>query len=60
MWYLKTNVIGEAANLINHLAVTEENYYAPWRLLEGRYNNERGMVATEIQRLLVIPLQLAH
>lgn len=55
MWYLKTNVIGEAANLINHLAVTAENYSAAWQLLKDRYDNKRVMVATAVQRLLDQP-----
>ncbi|XP_075150571.1 uncharacterized protein LOC142224671 [Haematobia irritans] len=55
MWYLKNHVIGEAASLIAHLAITEDNYPTAWQLLEHRYNNKRVMAATAIQRLLDQP-----
>ncbi|XP_075150824.1 uncharacterized protein LOC142224932 [Haematobia irritans] len=55
MWYLKNHVMGEAASLIAHLAITEDNYPTAWQLLEHRYNNKRVMAATAIQRLLDQP-----
>ncbi|XP_075162829.1 uncharacterized protein LOC142235456 [Haematobia irritans] len=55
MWYLKNHVMGEAASLIAHLAITEDNYPTAWQLLEHRYNNKRVMAATAIQRMLDQP-----
>ncbi|XP_073841194.1 uncharacterized protein [Musca autumnalis] len=55
MWYLKTNLSGEADKLISHLALTEENYKTAWMLLQDRYNNKRILVATLVERIMNQP-----
>ncbi|XP_073841395.1 uncharacterized protein [Musca autumnalis] len=52
MWYLKTNLSGEADKLISHLALTEDNYKTAWMLLQERYNNKRILVSTLVERIL--------
>lgn len=55
MWYLKSNVSGEAAKLINHLSLSEENYKTAWTLLQERYANKRVIVATLVDKILNQP-----
>lgn len=55
MWYLKSNVAGEAGKLISHLSATADNYDTAWKMLQERYNNQRVLVATIIQQLLDQP-----
>lgn len=52
MWYLKTNLSGEAERLISQLTLTEENYVTAWKTLQDRYNNKRVLVATLIEKIL--------
>lgn len=52
MWYLKTNIIGEAEKLIRHIAATDDNYDTAWTMLQDRYNNIRLISSSIIQRLL--------
>lgn len=56
MWYLKSNLGGEAEKLISHLSATAENYVTAWNLLQERYNNKRVIVTTLIQQLLEQPI----
>jgi len=49
--YLKSCVKGEAANLIQSFAVTDENYREAWSLLVDRYDNKRESVQAIIKRL---------
>ncbi|XP_058988017.1 uncharacterized protein LOC131807010 [Musca domestica] len=55
MWYLKTNLSGEAGKLISHLSLTEDNYKTAWMLLQERYNNKRVLVSTLVERILSQP-----
>ena len=55
MWYLKANVLGEAANLISHLGLSDENYRTAWALLKERYNNRRIIIASLVEKLLNQP-----
>lgn len=50
--HLKTSVNGQAAQIIQHLMITEENYEPAWDLLEKRYNNKRRIVSTYLNTLL--------
>lgn len=50
--YLKSNLTGEAANLVQHLSITSENYEATWSLLKNRFNNSRILVSTQLEILL--------
>ncbi|XP_073844791.1 uncharacterized protein [Musca autumnalis] len=55
MWYLKTNLSGEADKLLSHLALTEENYKTAWMLLQDRYNNKRILVSTLVEKIINQP-----
>ncbi|XP_061399494.1 uncharacterized protein LOC133335208 [Musca vetustissima] len=55
MWYLKTNLSGEAGKLISHLSLKEDNYKTAWMLLQERYNNKRVLVSTLVERILSQP-----
>ncbi|XP_033245213.1 uncharacterized protein LOC117187188 [Drosophila miranda] len=55
MWYLKTNVTGEAENLIRHLSLTENNYTTAWNMLQERFSNKRVLSNALIQKLLDQP-----
>ncbi|XP_031342802.1 uncharacterized protein LOC116170471 [Photinus pyralis] len=52
MHYLKGHVDGEAARLIQHLMISEQNYVTAWKILQNRYNNKRLMVNTLLDRIL--------
>lgn len=55
MWYLKTNLTGEANQLISHFTLTEKNYNAAWNTLKERFNNKRIQVSTLIEKILNQP-----
>jgi len=52
MWFLKTNLTGEAERLIRHLALTDNNYNTAWNILKDRYNNKRVFASTIIQQII--------
>ncbi|XP_058987780.1 uncharacterized protein LOC131806914 isoform X1 [Musca domestica] len=52
LYYLKTNLKGEAFRLVQHLQVTEANYEAAWELLEKRYGNRRILFTKLVDRIL--------
>ncbi|XP_037910069.1 uncharacterized protein LOC119650916 [Hermetia illucens] len=56
MWYLKSNLKGEAERLIRHLPITDENYDLAWTTLTNRYSNQRLRVATLLDRLTQQPM----
>lgn len=53
--YLKSYLVGEAAKLIQHLQLSEENFDSAWTLLSDRYDNERLQVAGVLEKLLKQP-----
>lgn len=55
MQYLKLSIKGEATKPIKHLKSTEENYVTAWELIKTRYNNERRIVETYVQRIMEQP-----
>lgn len=55
MWYLKTNLSGEAEHLISQFTLSEENYQAAWKTIQERYNNKRILVANLVDKLLNQP-----
>ncbi|XP_037928768.1 uncharacterized protein LOC119663185 [Teleopsis dalmanni] len=52
MFYLKSNLDGEAARLIAHLTVSEDNFSSAWSLLCQRYDNKRLLVNAFIAKLI--------
>lgn len=59
MWYLKTHLTGEAANLIKHFTATGENFEAAWATVQDRYNNKRLLVNKLVQELVDAPKKTA-
>lgn len=55
IWYLKTHLMGEAANLIKHFAATGENFDAAWAIVADRYNNKRLLVNKLVQEMIAAP-----
>lgn len=51
-YYLKSHVVGEANQLINHYTITDDNYDAAWQTLCNRYDNNRILINSEIKTLL--------
>ncbi|XP_055836795.1 uncharacterized protein LOC129905347 [Episyrphus balteatus] len=52
MFYLKTNLTGEAERVIRHVGPSDDNYMSAWKLLQERYNNPRLQVSALLNRLL--------
>ncbi|XP_055371970.1 uncharacterized protein LOC129605959 [Condylostylus longicornis] len=55
MYYLKTNLSGEAERLIRHLTITESNYDLAWKILSNRYDNKRLLSSNILDRLINQP-----
>lgn len=51
MQYLKTNVRGDAAKLINKLEIIGSNFESAWELLQDRYNNKRAIMNMHLDTL---------
>lgn len=49
--YLKTQVKGEAEQLLKHIPITQTNYKKCWDLLQNRYDNKRFMSNCILKRL---------
>ncbi|XP_055527796.1 uncharacterized protein LOC129720358 [Wyeomyia smithii] len=54
--YLRAAVKGEAAQLIESIAISSANYELAWRTLEGRYSNDYLLKKRHLQALFDIPL----
>lgn len=50
--YLKTSVVGEAAQLLKGIAVNAANYAGAWELLVKRYGNTRVLLAAHLNQVL--------
>lgn len=52
LYFLKTNLDGEAASLISHLKIEDANYQTALDKLKSRYDKPREIVNKHIQRFL--------
>nr|CAI5840531.1 unnamed protein product [Callosobruchus analis] len=52
--YLKSCLKGEAADIIQSLATTSENYAVAWRLIKERYDNKRNIINHHLRSLFEI------
>lgn len=50
--YLRSNLSGEASDLIQSLRITAENYDLAWEMLEERYENPRQIIKTMLNCFL--------
>lgn len=50
--FLKSRMVGDAAGLLEHIPVAEENYRAAWKLLVDRYANIRLLVNEQLRILM--------
>lgn len=57
MQLLKTNLKGDAAKLVMHIAPTEQNYDTCYHLLSNRYDNKREILGNMLDEILNIPAQ---
>ena len=53
--YLKGAVKGEPAGLIKSLMVTDDNFTEAWKILEGRYDNEKKIIHALLKKLFSQP-----
>lgn len=53
--YLSTSIRGSAAQVIEAIQVSDENYMIAWKLLQERYDDQRSIKKKHIQCLFVIP-----
>lgn len=53
--YLKSNLCGQAANLLRHTSITNDSYVIAWESLIKRYENKRVLVDTQIKILVNQP-----
>jgi hypothetical protein len=49
--YLKSSIAGEAAALLKHVTITEQNYEPAWKTLKQRYGNKKIIVNSILKRL---------
>lgn len=52
--YLKSVLVGKAADIVHSLEVSESNYDLAWTLLEQRFNNKRAIVYSHVNALFQI------
>ncbi|XP_055550632.1 uncharacterized protein LOC129733088 [Wyeomyia smithii] len=55
LYFLKTNLAGEAASLISHLKIEDANYKPALEKLASRYDKPREIASKHIQRFLSQP-----
>ena len=55
MFYLNSNLTGEAKALVQHLPITSENYSSAWKIITNRYNNKRIVTTALLNKLLSQP-----
>ncbi|XP_055634113.1 uncharacterized protein LOC129774405 [Toxorhynchites rutilus septentrionalis] len=55
LYFLKTNLAGEAASLISHLKIEDTNYQPALQKLKARYDKPREIANQHIKRFLAQP-----
>lgn len=60
LFYLKSSLQGEAAQLLKHFQVTEANYQPAWQYLLSRYENKRILINTELKKLFEQPIMMTE
>ncbi|XP_055678141.1 uncharacterized protein LOC129786910 [Lutzomyia longipalpis] len=50
--YLKAQLSGEAASIVKHIAVTDDNYLLAWNLLEERFEKKQSIVSQYLRTFL--------
>ncbi|XP_018399454.1 PREDICTED: uncharacterized protein LOC108777138 [Cyphomyrmex costatus] len=55
MHYLCSCVKGSASNVLDHLAVTNNNFTIAWNILVSRYDNKRRLITVHLQSLVNLP-----
>lgn len=53
--YLKTNLSGDAAQLIKSFHITDANYAEAWKLLLNRFDNKRYIIDAHLKTFFAIP-----
>lgn len=53
--YLKASITGDAANIIQSLELSEQNYRVAWNLLKQWYDNKRAIVQIHLRALFELP-----
>lgn len=56
--YLKSCLIGNAAQVIHSLSATTENYEIAWNLLRERYSNKRIIIQNHVKALFELQVML--
>lgn len=55
LMYLKTYLVGDAAKLIHHMQISDDNYFYCWNILTNRFDNKRLQVTVLLDRLIQQP-----
>ncbi|XP_076660104.1 uncharacterized protein LOC143363391 [Halictus rubicundus] len=53
--YLKTSIIGEPADSLRHIPITDDDFPRAWKLLEREYDNVAMLVNAQLGVLLSLP-----
>lgn len=52
LYFLRTNLTGEALSLIQGFPATDSNFEAAWKTLMDRYDNKRLLLCAQLEKLL--------
>ena len=55
MQYLKTSLTSEAANIIQAIEINDDNYEIAWSNITKRYENNRLLITSLLNKLFSIP-----
>ena len=51
LYYLKTSMMGDASELLKHIATIGENFDRAWTTLSSRYENKRLLISSHLKAL---------